>query len=211
MTTLPSRLPSNAPVRASLRGILAGQTGGQGQDRTVDLPLFRPDVSPSRHVKCECSCVLPTAAVGRWLVLLLSRLLSGHRWPDAAPASDAGIGHYQALVSEFRSTAWRPPLDGLRPGSYHGFHDLPCFRVRREPAQDEGEAGGDHGVAVAVAEDAAAAGQDVFVQLLGRLVLAQLGQRAAESWARTTPTPWPPPSTSPPIWPRWASTRRPRS
>jgi len=131
-------------------------------------------------VKCECSCVLPTAAVGRWLVLLLSRLLSGHRWPDAAPASDAGIGHYQALVSEFRSTAWRPPLDGLRPGSYHGFHDLPCFRVRREPAQDEGEAGGDHGVAVAVAEDAAAAGQDVFVQLLGRLVLAQLGQRAGD-------------------------------
>jgi hypothetical protein len=40
--------------------------------------------------------VLPTAAVGRWLVLLLSRLLSGHRWPDAAHASDAGIGHYQA-------------------------------------------------------------------------------------------------------------------
>ena len=40
--------------------------------------------------------VLPTAAVCRWPVLLLSRLLSGHRWPDAAPASDAGIGHYQA-------------------------------------------------------------------------------------------------------------------
>jgi hypothetical protein len=57
---------------------------------------FRPDVSPSRHAKCECSCVLPTADVCRWLVLLLSRLLSGHRWPDAAPASDAGNGHYQA-------------------------------------------------------------------------------------------------------------------
>ena len=55
------------------------------------------------------------------------------------------------LVSELRSAAWLPPLDGLCSGSHHSFHDLPRFRVRREPAQDEGEVGGDHGVEVAVA------------------------------------------------------------
>ena len=107
----------------------------------------------------------PTADVCRWLVLLLSRLLSGHRWPDAAPASDARDWALAGteLVSEFRSTVWLPPLAGLRPGSLHGFHERPCFRVRREPAQDEGEGGRAHGVGVAVAEDAAAAGQGVFV------------------------------------------------
>jgi hypothetical protein len=116
---------------------------------------FRPDVSPSRHTKCECSCVLPTTDVCRWLVLLLS----GHRWPDAAPASDAGIGHYQAPGWSLRSgqLPWLPPLAGPRPGSLHGFHERRCFRVRREPAQDEGEGHRAHGVGVAVAEDAAAA------------------------------------------------------
>ena len=38
---------------------------------------FRPDVSPSRHAKCECSRVLSTADICRWLLLLLSALLSG--------------------------------------------------------------------------------------------------------------------------------------
>jgi len=123
----------------------------------ADLPPFRPEVSPSRHANCECSCVLPTADVCRDWAL-------------------SGTG----LVFEFRSTVRRPPLAGLRPGSLHGFHGRPCFRVRRELAQDEGEGGRAHGVGVAVAHDAAAAAQDVFVQLLGRLVLAQLGQLADE-------------------------------
>ena len=40
---------------------------------------FQAGHIPSRHAKCECSCVLPTADVCRWLVLLLSRLLSTFR------------------------------------------------------------------------------------------------------------------------------------
>jgi hypothetical protein len=43
---------------------------------TLDLPLFRPDVSPGRHRKCESLRALPTADVCRWLLLLLSPLLS---------------------------------------------------------------------------------------------------------------------------------------
>jgi hypothetical protein len=73
----------------------------------------------------------------------------------------------------FRSAVWLPPLAGLRPGSLHGFHERPCFRVRHEPAQDEGEGGRAHGVGVAVAQDAAAAVQGVFDQLPGRLGLAE--------------------------------------
>jgi hypothetical protein len=66
--------------------------------------------------------VLPTADVCRWLVLLLSRLLSGHRWPDAAPASDAGIGHYQAPGWSLRSGQ----LSGCRPSPCS---DQAAFRV----------------------------------------------------------------------------------
>jgi hypothetical protein len=47
-------------------------TGSPG----VDRPLFRPDVSPARHRKCECLRALPTADVCRWSLLLLSPLLS---------------------------------------------------------------------------------------------------------------------------------------
>jgi len=83
--------------------------------------VFRPDVSPGRHAKCECLCVLPTADVCRRLVLLLSRLLSGHRWPDAA-AADAGIGHHKA------------PGWSVSSGQLPGGHPWPCcdqaaFRV----------------------------------------------------------------------------------
>jgi hypothetical protein len=48
-----------------------------------------------------------------------------------------------------------------------------------EPAQDEVEGGRAHGVGVVIAEDASAAGQDVFVQLPGRL-----GTRPARSARR---------------------------
>lgn len=34
----------------------------------LDRPL-RPDISPSRQAKCECSRVPPTAHVGCWLLL----------------------------------------------------------------------------------------------------------------------------------------------
>ena len=49
-----------------------------------------------------------------------------------------------------------------------------------EPAQDEVEGARHHGLGVLIAEDAAAAGDDVVVQLPGRMVLAQLEQRADE-------------------------------
>jgi len=49
-----------------------------------------------------------------------------------------------------------------------------------EPAQDEVEGGRAHGLGVVIAEDAAAAGQDVFVQLPGPLVLADRMQAHGE-------------------------------
>ena len=139
---------------------------------------FQAGRIPSRHAKCECSCVLPTAAVCRWLVLLLSRLLSGHRWPDTAPASDAGIGHYQAPSWSLSSgqLSGSRPSPGCDQAAFMVSMSRPCFRVRREPAQNEGEGGRAHGVEVAVAQDAAAAGQGVFAQLPGRLVLADRTQ-----------------------------------
>ena len=54
------------------------------------------------------------------------------------------------------------------------------FQERPWRAQEDGEGGRGPGVGVVLAQDAAAAGQDVFVQLPGRLVLAQLEQRAGE-------------------------------
>ena len=85
------------------------------------------------------------------------------------------------LVSKFRSTVWLlglllAPLAGF-PERGHPFG----LATEVEPAQDEVEGGRAHGVGVVIAEDASAAGQDVFVQLLGRLVLAQLGQLADEA------------------------------
>jgi hypothetical protein len=38
--------------------------------------LLRPDVSPGHRRKCECLRALPAADVCRWLLLLLSPLLS---------------------------------------------------------------------------------------------------------------------------------------
>ena len=69
------------------------------------------------------------------------------------------------------------------PGPLVGFPDRghPAgLATDGEPAQDEVEGGRAHGVGVVIAEDASAAGQDVFVQLPGRLVLAQPGQRGDE-------------------------------
>jgi hypothetical protein len=69
------------------------------------------------------------------------------------------------------------------PGPLVGFPDRghPAgLATDVEPAQDEVEGGRAHGVGVVIAEDASAAGQDVFVQLPGRLVLAQPGQRGDE-------------------------------
>jgi hypothetical protein len=67
----------------SVVSICAGQStenssvsGGQGQDRTVDLPLFRRDISPVDPGSCECYALAAVAAVSRWLLLLLSPLLS---------------------------------------------------------------------------------------------------------------------------------------
>jgi hypothetical protein len=54
------------------------------------------------------------------------------------------------------------------------------FQKRSWRAQEDGEGGRDPGVGVVLAQDAAAAGQGVFVQPLGRLVLAQLEQRGGE-------------------------------
>jgi hypothetical protein len=64
------------------------------------------------------------------------------------------------------------------PGPLAGFPELGHpfgLATDGEPAQDEIEGGRAHGLGVVIAEDAAAAGQGVFVQLPGRLVLAQLG------------------------------------
>jgi hypothetical protein len=61
------------------------RSSGQGQGRTADLPLFRPDVSLRRHRSCEWLRALPTADVCRWLLLLLSPLLS-------AIGGDSGAG-----------------------------------------------------------------------------------------------------------------------
>ena len=49
-----------------------------------------------------------------------------------------------------------------------------------EPAQDEVEGACHHGLGVLIALEAAAAGDDVVVQLPGRMVFAQPGQRADE-------------------------------
>ena len=49
-----------------------------------------------------------------------------------------------------------------------------------EPAQDEVEGGRAYGVGVVIAEDAAAAGQDVFGQFPGRLGLAEPVQEHGE-------------------------------
>jgi hypothetical protein len=68
------------------------------------------------------------------------------------------------------------------PGPLVGFPDRghPAgLATDGEPAQDEVEGGRAHGVGVVIAEDASAAGQDVFVQLPGRL-----GTRPARSARR---------------------------
>ena len=76
------------------------------------------------------------------------------------------------LVSEFRSTVWLPglllaPLAGF-PERGHPFG----LATEVEPAQDEVEGARHYGLGVLIAEDAAAAeGDDVVVQLPGRLVL----------------------------------------
>src|SRR5690348_15203632 len=84
------------------------------------------------------------------------------------------------LVSKFRSTVWLP---GLLLAPLAGFpergHPL-GLATEVEPAQDEVEGARHYGLGVVIAEDAAAAGDDVVVQLPGRMVLAQLGQRADE-------------------------------
>ena len=84
------------------------------------------------------------------------------------------------LVSKFRSTVWLP---GLLLAPLAGFpergHPL-GLATEVEPAQDEVEGARHHGLGVLIAQDAAAAGDDVVVQLPGRMVLAQPGQRADE-------------------------------
>ena len=84
------------------------------------------------------------------------------------------------LVSKFRSTVWLP---GLLLAPLAGFpergHPL-GLATEVEPAQDEVEGARHYGLGVLIAEDTAAAGNDVVVQLPGRMVLAQLEQRADE-------------------------------
>ena len=65
---------------------------------------------------------------------------------------------------------WASLIAAIQPGS----------PPMASPRRDEVEGGRAHGVGVVIAEDASAAGQDVFVQLPGRLVLAQPGQRGDE-------------------------------
>jgi hypothetical protein len=53
-----------------------GDLGLNWVDGLSDLPLTRPDVSPSRGSPCERLALSPVAGVSRWLLPLLSRLLS---------------------------------------------------------------------------------------------------------------------------------------
>ena len=69
-------LPSNARRGGSVQDIMAGQSGGQGQDRTVDLPLFRCSGCPAQAGCAGCTWLF-TVASGRWrLPPLPSRLPS---------------------------------------------------------------------------------------------------------------------------------------
>src|SRR6266566_511826 len=88
----------------------------------------------------------------------------------------------------------RPSASGCREYSYGGFggghhtstrtpssgNPAEGFQERPRRAQEDGEGGRGPGVGVVLAEDAAAAGDDVVVQLPGRPVLAQLEQRGGE-------------------------------
>ena len=97
---LASRASRDKPI-----SVCAGKSGGQGQGRTADLPLFRPDVPPSRHATCERSWALPPADACRWLLLLLSPLLS------CATASDGSYPSSEALARTAISCPRQLPRD----------------------------------------------------------------------------------------------------
>jgi hypothetical protein len=90
-----SPLLSNGPALGSDTGVTPGQMGGQGQDRTVDLPLFRCDAYPARVAFCDGTWPLTVVLGRRWLLALPSRLPSGVRGQWAAVV----VGHHVSECS----------------------------------------------------------------------------------------------------------------
>jgi hypothetical protein len=88
------------------RGVLTGQKWWSGRGRTADLPLFRRGVRQVDAPLCERRGLSPVVAISRWLLLLLSSLLSAisrvtarlefrshesdcHRWVMSTPSAVA--------------------------------------------------------------------------------------------------------------------------
>jgi len=96
--------------------------------RTVDFPLIKPDVSQVGPAACERSVLLPVAVVSRWLLLMLSPLLSAQPFGRSArdqgpstsrealdhPGLDSGTSHERRPTVNRR---WSCPQLGSVDGS----------------------------------------------------------------------------------------------
>jgi hypothetical protein len=126
-----------------------------GAAPSYDRLLFRPDVSPGRHRKCECLRALATADVFRWLLLLLSPLvglraqsrlmLEGRARTLSGPSPDltssvSGLFQDQRQVLQPRSAGlWACPavtvtVFGRPPDRARGGHELLMVRLRASAA-----------------------------------------------------------------------------
>ena len=66
--------------------------------------VFRPDISPSCYGSCECSALSLVASASRWLLLLLSPLLSTRRRPSSGKPTRTVQG--MARVRSGQASAW---------------------------------------------------------------------------------------------------------
>ena len=120
-----------------------GYSLGYSSDGTaliLDRLLFRPDISPSWRGSCERYRPSPVAAACRWLLLLLSPLLSAAiRKASAAlgPASRSVPSRAPAVPprhrDETRPLLWAPQISQVRVAAF-----LPAVPSRpRRPGRDE--------------------------------------------------------------------------
>ena len=101
----------------------AGKGGGQGRGRTADLPLFRRGVRQVDAPSCERCGSSPVIAVSRWLLPLLSTLLSAR-----LPAHSPRVARMTQPQTDERL---RPHADKMRQPAPRRVRSARCARPSR--------------------------------------------------------------------------------